>query len=169
MSHKILIVDDDRLFLAPLVQDMSDLGHEIERAHSVDDGLEKLRSNEYDALIVDNMMRPGPFDDMATMGGKRTGIFFVQYVRLHFPDLPIVLFSVASPSEYDHLFLMRNGIKFAQKQTSDARSLLDLVEKTMGFEPLKLSDALELKPGMFGLKVDIRKFFAFWTQKRGKG
>lgn len=55
---KILVVDDEVEICELIKHEFEKHGHDIEVAHSGEEGLEKLRENYYDALILDLVM-PG--------------------------------------------------------------------------------------------------------------
>lgn len=76
---KILVLDDDES-LRELVQfQLEDSGCVVDLASSADEGLAKLRANQYD-LIVSDIRMPGEMD----------GIEMVQNYRQENPDLKVL-------------------------------------------------------------------------------
>ena len=79
MKARILIVDDDdvscRLFAEVLEGD----GHEVQKAHSGEEALDRLRTEAYDLLLVDVRM-PGI-----------TGLDVSRTMRQEQPELPIIV------------------------------------------------------------------------------
>lgn len=55
---KILLVDDDKMFLDSLVNTLSDQNYELDKALSGPEALEKLNSESYDLVILDYKMKP---------------------------------------------------------------------------------------------------------------
>lgn len=166
----ILWVDDMATTLNVQQKVIENAGHSVDMSSSADEAAELLKKKQYELTMVDLMMPcDGLFDELQTMGGMRTGVFFAQYVRLHFPEMPIVILSISSPSTYDDELLFSNGIKRFRKQDFPGKSILDLIHEVEAFEPdYKAMDVLELKPGMFGLKVDIKNFVKYWKSRKSK-
>lgn len=165
---RLLWVDDQAATLAVQRKVIEDAGHSVDLAVSADEAAEMLKKQEYDLAMLDLMMPcDGLFGDLQTMGGVRTGVFFAQYVRLHFPEMPIIVLSISAPSTYDDALLFSNGIERARKQDFPGKSILKLIQGVESFEPdYSAMDILELKPGMFGLKVDIKNFVKYWKRKK---
>ena len=58
MSEKVLLVDDEEDFLEVMSERMQARGMEVETCTSAEEALEKLKSETFDAIILDFMM-PG--------------------------------------------------------------------------------------------------------------
>ena len=167
---KILWVDDRASTLEIQKLVIEQAGHSVEMAESAHQATEMLKYQKFDLAILDIMMPDdGLFGEMETMGGMRTGIFFAQYVRLHFPDMRIAILSISDPANYDDELLFSNGIERFRKQDFPGKSILELVERPNDIEAkYKAIDVFEIKPGMFGLKVDIKKFIQYLKSRRFK-
>ena len=168
----ILWVDDEVRSIDLYATELQKAGHHVTVVGSVDDAVKSLRSKVFDIMILDNMMPPGDlFTELDTMHGLRTGIYFAQYTRLHFPELAIVVISIAPPAEHDLRFLFANGIRFEFKTTLLDRSILEFVAEISEFEPKpRVTDMVGLKLAMFGLELDVRKFLEYmkWRLRQGK-
>lgn len=167
---KLLWIDDQASTLKVQQEVIEQAGHTVDMASSADEAAEMLRKNHYDLALIDLVMPcDGLFGDLQTMGGLRTGVFFAQYVRLHFPELPIVILSISEPSTYDDELLFSNGIRRFRKQDFPGKSILNVLQQVEKFQPdFQAMDILELKPGMFGVKVDIKNFVKYWKSKKSE-
>lgn len=165
---KLLWIDDEIVLLQSQVTQLRLQSFDVRAVDSVSKGINALKNEKFDAILLDIMMPPDDqFSDLETMGGMRTGIFLAQYIRLHFPSVPIFIYSISEPSLYDEKFLFFNGIKFFKKQEYPGAAIVDLVRNLPAFEvrPNAL-DIVELKPGMFGLKIDIKKFIEYMKKRQ---
>lgn len=78
---KILWIDDDRLLVRSLIEDIRDEGHEVNQFYDAQDGLDEFESSgsTYDRIVVDIMMPArGAFLVDASGAGLRTGIVLVE-------------------------------------------------------------------------------------------
>lgn len=55
---KILLVDDDKMFLESLMNTLSDQNYQLDKALSGPEALDKLKSESYDLVILDYKMEP---------------------------------------------------------------------------------------------------------------
>ncbi len=81
MNHKprILLVDDDTTALDLMCEILSEKDYEVDTSSSVDEAIEKLKSQHYHALITDLKM-PG-----------KSGIELLEYVVGTYPDIPVIM------------------------------------------------------------------------------
>jgi DNA-binding NtrC family response regulator len=79
MPHRILIVDDDPLNLDLLTQELTDMGHVIEKAQSGKEGLTKAQSFDPELILLDYQM-PG-----------MNGVEVLREIRKANKDLPVVM------------------------------------------------------------------------------
>ena len=172
---KILLVDDEPHFASGFATAVEYAlpGTSVVWVSGVDDAVEKLKQDKFKLMILDVAMPSGEiFDDVETLGGRRTGVLFAQYVRTHFPELPVLVCSAHIAFQFDKEFYIKNGIVFLAKRPDlDIGDLVNSVRKALKIEletSRNLLDFLELKPGMFGVKVDVRKFIEFLKGKREK-
>ena len=79
MPHRILIVDDDPLNLDLLTQELTDMGHVVEKAESGKEGLTKAESFDPELILLDYQM-PG-----------MNGVEVLREIRKANKDLPVVM------------------------------------------------------------------------------
>ncbi|MBI5575826.1 MAG: sigma-54-dependent Fis family transcriptional regulator [Deltaproteobacteria bacterium] len=79
MKRKILLVDDEEIFLRPLAKTILSAGFLVDTASSVPAAWEKLRNDEFD-LVVSDVRMPGT-----------DGIAFTASLHEEFPELPVIL------------------------------------------------------------------------------
>ncbi len=163
MAKSILWLDDEADTIKGLVVAFERVGLDIVVVASLQDAVASLKSRSFDLFLLDMNMPPEPlFTEMETMGGSRTGAFFAQYVRLHFPELPVVIFSAYPIGVYDDHLMFRHGIQVFSKSRFRGSRMTELLDEIpeLAPEPAAL-DMFELKPGAFGLKLDVRKFVKY--------
>src|SRR6187431_1161044 len=56
---RLLLVDDEEIFVRGLSRELSKLGWQVQTADNAESALRALRQNEFDALVVDQEL-PGP-------------------------------------------------------------------------------------------------------------
>ncbi len=79
MKRKILLVDDEEIFLKPLSKTILSAGFLVDTASSAPEAREKIRRGEFD-LVVSDVRMPG-----------MDGIGFTRFLKEEFPDLPVIL------------------------------------------------------------------------------
>lgn len=78
---RILVIDDDELFVKLMVHTLSERGHKVEFAHDGEAGERAFDTNEFDVVICDLMM---PHQD---------GLETIRYMRSTAPSLAIIAIS----------------------------------------------------------------------------
>lgn len=165
---RVLLVDDR-------VSDLREFSHvarmsglSVVLASSIDEAIVELQTKEFDVLICDMMMPGGDlFGEFETVGGLRTGVYFCQYVRIHFPKLKVCLLTSGEPSQYDGHFLFGLGVAILRKQQTSTLDLVKFIQNLSDSSPsVSFIDTIELKPGIFGLKVDLKKSMILLKQIR---
>lgn len=109
---KVLIADDDPLYLAAFEAGMEALGHEVTLVMSAEEVTESLEAAVPDILFLDVLM-PG--------GGA---ISILHDVRKELPDLPIVIIT-GNAAVYDSPIVTR-GLRYAQIKMPKTASLEEL-------------------------------------------
>src|SRR5271169_1767383 len=137
MKPSILIVDDDPGTLASLGRAFSLEGYEAVPASSAQEGLERLADRRVDAILSDVVM-PG-----------MTGLAFLEALRSHAPETPVVLMSGQATLE------------MAVQATR--LGALDFVEKPVGLDRLLLTlrNALRLDR----LERESREMARYWSEE----
>jgi two-component system response regulator HydG len=78
-TPRILIIDDDRAFRVGTGALLADEGYEVDAAPGGDDGLERLRSDDFDLVLLDLKME------------GRTGLSVLEELRRAGNDVPVVM------------------------------------------------------------------------------
>ena len=91
-KHKILVVDDEELFLEPLVSALEDAGFDVATATNAIDAHTLLEESGTIDLLITDVKMPGQVD----------GLVFGQVVHEMHPELPIIVMSgVSEPDDRD--------------------------------------------------------------------
>ena len=96
MAEKVLIVDDDKAFLAILSERMQNRGMEVSTAESAAEALQLLEKESFDAVLLDLMM--------PEMGG----IEALQIMRKKQPEIQVI-FLTGHPSVSKGVEAMKLG------------------------------------------------------------
>ena len=78
---RILIVEDDEALASLLVEILEDLGHTARATHSAEDAERVLHETQFDAMIVDQILKMMP------------GIELISKTRKSHPDVQCILMS----------------------------------------------------------------------------
>ncbi len=78
---KILVVDDDAIVIKSCRRILEAEGFEVTAVPGADEALEKIKSSEFDLLLMDVKMP------------KHDGIFLMREIKKNWPDIPIVVMS----------------------------------------------------------------------------
>lgn len=130
---KVLWIDDDRLYVRPLAEDMEDLGCVVERVWYVDEGFDRIRQGQdaYDIILVDVMMAArGEFACEDAKAGKRTGLVLLKRIEELNPDLlsKVKVVSVVSDPQVRD-FSASMGVEFHLKSMTTAEKILGLPDE----------------------------------------
>jgi DNA-binding NtrC family response regulator len=127
MKRKILLVDDEEIFLRPLSKTILSAGFLVDTASSVQEAREKLSSDEFDLLISDVRM-PGT-----------DGIEFTRSVHAEFPDLPVILMT-AYGSIRTAVDAMKAGAGDYLLKPFEPDEMLLLIRRTLEIHDLRVAD-----------------------------
>jgi DNA-binding NtrC family response regulator len=78
---KILVVDDDAIVIKSCRRILEAEGFEVIAVPGADEALEKIKSSEFDLLLMDVKMP------------KHDGIFLMREIKKNWPDIPIIVMS----------------------------------------------------------------------------
>ena len=78
---KILVVDDDAIVIKSCRRILETEGFEVTAVPGADEALEKIKSSEFDLLLMDVKMP------------KHDGIFLMREIKKNWPDIPISVMS----------------------------------------------------------------------------
>jgi DNA-binding NtrC family response regulator len=112
-EHRILIVDDEDEFASLLSERLSARGLRVETADSGPAAIEKVKSGNYDVVVLD-MVMPG-----------MDGIETLQLLREHEPDLQVILLTGHATVEKGVNAMKLGAADFLEKPAE----LSDLLEK----------------------------------------
>jgi len=96
MAEKVLIVDDDKAFLAILSERMQNRGMEVSTAESAAEALQMLEKESFDAVLLDLMMP------------EMVGIEALQVMRKKQPEVQVI-FVTGHPSVSKGVEAMKLG------------------------------------------------------------
>jgi DNA-binding NtrC family response regulator len=132
VKSRILIVDDDdvscRLFAEVLEGD----GHEVYKAHSGEEALDRLRSDSYDLLLVDVRM-PGI-----------TGLDVTRAMRQEQPELPIIVMTAFGSIETAVEAIHEGAFDYVSKPMN-LDELKKIVSRALGQRELHAQSHRKLK------------------------
>ena len=127
MKRKILLVDDEEIFLRPLAKTMLSAGFLVDTASSVPEAREKLKTDEFD-LVISDVRMPGT-----------DGIEFTRTVHAEFPDLPVILMT-AYGSIRTAVDAMKAGAGDYLLKPFEPDEMLLLVRRTLEIHDLRVAD-----------------------------
>jgi DNA-binding NtrC family response regulator len=127
MNRKILLVDDEEIFLRPLEKTILSAGFLVDTASSVPEAREKLASDEFD-LVISDVRMPGT-----------DGIEFTRSLHGEFPDLPVILMT-AYGSIRTAVDAMKAGAGDYLLKPFEPDEMLLLVRRTLEIHDLRLAD-----------------------------
>lgn len=98
MAKRILFIEDDFEKIKGLAENLESIGYEIDHALNGTEGIDKVKSEEYDLVIVDLIMPPG--DKIQIKEERESGIRVCEVIKKEVSkDLPIIILSVVSEDE----------------------------------------------------------------------
>jgi CheY-like chemotaxis protein len=184
---RIVIVEDDPLQLDSIENALMSVFEDIaftsfECASEYLDALASLERNPPDIFLFDIMLpwklvgvpSPPPPDGWTV---DRAGLELIKETRVRsaLRDIPALAWTVLHPNQFAHTLPHRTVVVSKNDSlphlVSAIRSLLLCVGKTpfMRNSGLQdLADTTDLKPGIFGVSVDLKKLWSVITKKRRK-
>src|SRR5262245_20250890 len=87
MNHRILIVEDDAVFVRPLLRTLESEGYEVHTVTSGEAALEQLRHDDFDLVVTDKRLP------------KMDGIEVVRQVKGSHPDVGVVVMTAHATIE----------------------------------------------------------------------
>ena len=115
MSAKVLIVDDEQDFLDIMAERLQALGMDVSTATSAQGAIEKVKTEAYDAVIMDFLM-PG-------MDGFKA----VKLLKETRPHLAIILLT-ANVREEERIAAKKLGAMEVVEKPADLNMLTQLIE-----------------------------------------
>ena len=127
MKRKILLVDDEEIFLKPLAKTILSAGFLVDTASSAPEAREKIRRDEFD-LVVSDVRMPGA-----------DGIAFTRSLHEEFPDLPVILMT-AYGSVRTAVDAMKAGAQDYILKPFEPDEMLLLVRRALEIQDLRVAD-----------------------------
>ncbi|MFP7254579.1 response regulator [Terribacillus goriensis] len=113
---KILVADDEEVLRMLITDTLEDEGHEIENAANGNEALKKMQSENYDLVILDNMM-PG-----------KTGIEVAQSLSEDWKQKCPIIMLTAKTQQSDIEETKKAGIAYYMAKPFSPAQLIILVE-----------------------------------------
>jgi DNA-binding NtrC family response regulator len=159
----ILWIDDDEFLFSPYRIHFYDEGFNLETASNAAEGLRKLQVRRFDIVIVDMAMPTGEWDPPGEVkGGLDTGVILAKVIRKKHKDIRVICYSIHYSADAKEL-LDDSGVEYISKASYPGKKLIEYIKQgpSQNEENLltKTYNALELKPRIFGIGVDLKKIF----------
>lgn len=140
-KEKILLVDDEELTRLEFAQIFEDTKYKLDLAVNSVEGLEKIKNNDYDLILLDLIM-----PDLSNRQNKRAGFELLTKIKELKPKLPIIMVSAETHARiaFQSLDLGASGYITKDKMTGP-----ELINKVEGI--LKSARILPQAPDLSSL------------------
>src|SRR5437763_13377537 len=132
MHHRVLIVEDDEIFLRPLQRTLEVEGYDVLVAGSGEEAMELLKSDDVDLVLTDKRL-PGV-----------DGVELVRQVKADHPDLAVVVMTAYGTIE-SAVEAMRLGAEDYLVKPFEAAELLLVIRRAIEFQELKAANRRTLR------------------------
>jgi len=132
MNRKILLVDDEEIFLRPLAKTILSAGLLVDTASTVEEARKKLASDEFD-LVLSDVRMPGC-----------DGISFARELHAEFPDLPVLLMT-AYGSIRTAVDAMKAGATDYLLKPFEPDELLLLIRRALEIQDIRVVDRYRIE------------------------
>lgn len=132
MKRKILLVDDEEIFLRPLARTILSEGYLVDTASTAAEARQKLRADEFDLLITD-----------VRMAGM-DGISFTREVKGEHPDMPVIVMT-AYGSIRTAVEAMKAGAEDYILKPFEPDEILLLIGRALEIQALRVADRYRLE------------------------
>jgi DNA-binding NtrC family response regulator len=129
MKRRLLLVEDDEVFMRPLQRTLEVEGYEVVPASSAERAVEALKSEDVDLVLTDRRL-PGV-----------DGVELVRRVKADHPDLGVVVMTAYGSIE-SAVEAMRLGAEDYLLKPFEAAELLVVVRRAIEFQELKAASRL---------------------------
>ena len=128
-AKTLLLIDDDQMFLEPLVDALTFEGYRVLTARTGEEGLAYLAKESVDLVTVDIMLDPGDsLQDKVT--SQTTGVFLCGEIRRLYPHMNVFCISVVSDPE-TVAPIHKLGIRVLNKGEISLRKVLELLRASL--------------------------------------
>jgi DNA-binding NtrC family response regulator len=132
MKRRLLLVEDDEVFLRPLHRTLELEGYEVVPVGSGEEALEALKGDEVDVVLTDRRL-PG-----------LDGVELVRRIKADHPDVAVVVMTAYGTIE-SAVEAMRLGAEDYLVKPFEAAELLLVVRRAIEFQELKAARRLTLR------------------------
>jgi DNA-binding NtrC family response regulator len=132
MKRRILIVEDDEIFLRPLQRTLEVAGYEVLTAPSGEDAVDVLKADDVDLVLTDQRL-PG-----------MNGVELVRRVRTDHPDLAVVVMTAYGTIE-SAVEAMRLGAADYLVKPFEAAEVLMVIRHAIEFQELRAASRATLR------------------------
>jgi DNA-binding NtrC family response regulator len=132
MKHRILIVEDDEIFLRPLQRTLEVAGYEVLVVPSGEDAIDLLKTDDVDLMLTDKRL-PGI-----------DGVEMVRRVKVDHPNLAVVVMT-AYGTIGSAVEAMRLGAEDYLVKPFDAAEVLMVLRRAIEFQELKTANRATIR------------------------
>jgi DNA-binding NtrC family response regulator len=132
MKRRILVVEDDEIFLRPLQRTLEVAGYEVLVAPSGEDAIDRLKDEDVDLVLTDKRL-PG-----------MDGVELVRRLRAEHPDLGVVVMTAYGTIE-SAVEAMRLGAADYLVKPFEAAEVLMVVRHAIEFQELRAASRARLR------------------------
>ncbi|HVQ77355.1 MAG TPA: sigma-54 dependent transcriptional regulator [Candidatus Binatia bacterium] len=132
MKRRLLLVEDDEVFLRPLHRTLELEGYEVVPVHSGEEALQALKGDEADVVLTDRRL-PG-----------LDGVELVRRIKADHPDVAAVVMTAYGTIE-SAVEAMRLGAEDYLVKPFEAAELLLVIRRALEFQELKAASRLTLR------------------------
>jgi DNA-binding NtrC family response regulator len=127
MKRRLLLVEDDEVFLRPLHRTLELKGYEVLPVQSGEEALETLKSEDVDLVLTDRRL-PG-----------LDGVELVRQIKIEHPDLAVVVMTAYGTIE-SAVEAMRLGAEDYLVKPFEAAEMLLVIRRAIEFQELKAAN-----------------------------
>ena len=132
MRRRILIVEDDEIFLRPLQRTLEVAGYEVIARGSGEDAIDFLKADDVDLLLTDRRL-PG-----------MDGVELMRRVRVDHPDLAVVVMTAYGTIE-SAVETMRIGAADYLVKPFEAAELTIVIRRAIEFQELRVANRATIR------------------------
>ena len=132
MKRRLLLVDDDEVFLRPLHRTLELKGYEVLPVQSAEEALETLKSEDVDLVLTDRRL-PG-----------MDGVELVRQLKTDHPDLAVVVMTAYGSIE-SAVEAMRLGAEDYLVKPFEVAEMLLVIRRAIEFQELKAANRRTLR------------------------
>jgi DNA-binding NtrC family response regulator len=132
MKHRILIVDDDEIFLRPLRRTLEAAGFDVLAAASGEDAIDLLKRDDVDLVVSDRRL-PGI-----------DGVELVRRIKAEHPDLAVVVMTAYGTIESAVEAMRLGALDYLVKPFEPAEVLM-VIRRAIEFQELKAANRASIR------------------------